>query len=163
MKQVLTFISLILLATGCSTDSDSLQSILGQENTHFRGNSIGDKFKKVLKETEDDHVVSNTENGINCEIQVAETEMLVRYEFDQEELYSIQADIFFSDSTELMQFQEELVSLYNDNYGEVNENGGFLVWKARANSGAEVQFAVADESIEFGRPKLSLTIYNFGY
>ncbi len=163
MKQILISICVILLATGCGTESDSLQLILGQENTHFRGNSIGDKFNKVLKETEDDHVVSKTETGISCEIQVAETEMLVRYEFDQEELYSIQADIFFSDTMELANFQEDLVNLYNKNYGEVNENGGFLVWKARGNSGLEVQFAVADESIEFGRPKLSLTIYNFGY
>jgi hypothetical protein len=50
---------------------------------------------------------------------------------------------------------------YTTNYGEVDLDGGFLVWQNR-DSDTEVEFTLADESIEFGQPKLSLTIYNFG-
>ncbi len=41
----------------------------------------------------------------------------------------------------------------------MTENGGFFVWQEKN----QVEFTLADESIEFGEPKLSLTIYNFGY
>jgi hypothetical protein len=49
-----------------------------------------------------------------------------------------------------------------EQHGEMTSDAGFLVWKDKS-SGTEVEYEVADESIEFGRPKLSLTIYNFDY
>ena len=83
----------------------------------------------------------------------------VRYEFDGEVLYSIQADLFFPDSSALRGFEEGLIDRYNKSYGDMTENGGFFVWQENN----QVEFTLADESIEFGQPKLSLTIYNFGY
>jgi len=159
MKHLIHCIWVLLLLVGCGSETNLLQPIVGNENSHFRGNSIGDKYKNVLKETADDYAVSKSANDIDCELEVDESELIVRYEFDQEKLYSIQADIFFSDTSALLQFQKELIAQYNDNYGEVNEDGGFLIWQ---DSG-KVEFTLADESIEFGRPKLSLTIYNFDY
>lgn len=135
--------------------------IMGKENAHFRGNSIGDKYEEVLKLAAADNPTSTEEGVLNCEFKIEESELLVRYEFDGEKLYAIQADIFFPDSASLHTFQETLVSQYNLAYGEVDEDGGFLVWRHR-HSGTEVEFTLADESIEFGQPKLSLTIYNFG-
>ena len=107
--------------------------------------------------------MSRSSASINCELTANGSEVIVWYEFDRQRLYSIQTDIFFPDTAALAQFQRELMYRYNNRYGEVSENGGFLVWKGKAGKDSQVQFALADESFEFGRPKLSLTIYNFGY
>ena len=86
-------------------------------------------------------------------------ELVSQYDFDENQLYSIQADLFFPDSSELNTFQHELIAHYNDKYGDVDLSSGFLVWQ----ESNRVEFTLADESIEFGHPKLSLTIYNFDY
>jgi len=158
---VYIIIAVSLFACGGSKP-DVLAPIMGQEKAHFRGNSIGDKFDKVLKQVATDNPTSTEQGVLNCEFKVEEYELLVRYEFDQEKLYAIQADIFFADSASLNTFEKSLVDRYNSSFGEVQLDGGFLVWKDNS-SGPEVEFTLADESIEFGQPKLSLTIYNFDY
>jgi hypothetical protein len=155
------YLSLAFTLFSCGSKPDVLKPIMGEENAHFRGISIGDKYEKVLKRAAKDNPTSTEVGVLNCEFKVEESELLVRYEFDQEKLYAIQADIFFADSVSLNTFEKTLVIQYNTNYGEVDLDGGFLVWQNR-DSGTEVEFALADESIEFGQPKLSLTIYNFG-
>ncbi len=157
------FLYIIITVTlfGCSgSEPDVLAPIMGQETGHFRGSSIGDKYQDVLKQVAKDNATSTEEGVLNCEFKIENSELLVRYEFDQEKLYAIQADIFFADTASLNSFQQSLVIQYNSSFGEVNMDGGFFVWRHR-ESDAEVEFALADESIEFGQPKLSLTIYNF--
>lgn len=159
MRTVL-YIALAFALFSCSPKPDVLLPIMGEGNAHFRGNSIGDKYEKVLKRATKDNPISTQTGVLNCEFKVEESELLVRYEFDQEHLYAIQADIFFPDSASLNSFEQTLIEKYNVSYGAVDEDGGFLVWQHR-HSGTEVEFTLADESIEFGQPKLSLTIYNF--
>jgi hypothetical protein len=159
--RTLLCLSLAFTLFSCGSKPDVLKPIMGEGNAHFRGISIGDNYEKVLKRTARDNPTSTEFGVLNCEFKVEESELLVRYEFDQEKLYAIQADIFFADSVSLNTFEKTLVIQYNTNYGEVDLDGGFLVWQHR-HSGTEVEFALADESIEFGQPKLSLTIYNFG-
>ena len=156
MKNYLYILTLFLLAS-CGAEQSNVNQLLGE--SHFRGNAIGDKREKVEKRTATDNLIDKSESTILCELTDANTETTVRYDFDGENLYSIQADIFFSDSTELSAFQKDLVLHYNTKYGEVNEDMGFLVWQ----EDGKVEFTLADESIEFGQPKLSLTIYNFSY
>jgi len=159
MKRLLPFaFALGLMACG-SEKADVLTPILG--SGHFRGNTIGDKYDKVLKQVANDNIVVNDGFNINCETQVDAAEVSVRYEFDDEELYSIQADIFLPDTSALRVFQTDLVESYNERFGAMTEESGFLVWRDRTRSGSEVELTLADESIEFGRPMLSLTIYNF--
>ena len=160
MRTVLC-IALAFTLFSCGSKPDVLMPIMGEGNAHFRGNSIGDSYEKVLKGAAKDNPTSTETGVLNCEFKAEESELLVRYEFDQEKLYAIQADIFFPDSLKLNAFEESLINQYNLAYGEVDEDGGFLVWQHR-HSGAELEFCLADESIEFGQPKLSLTIYNFG-
>lgn len=158
------FIYIILAITlfACGSKSDMLTPVVGPASGHFRGISIGDTYQKVLKHAEKDHPVP-TENGdLNCEFKVDQTELMVKYDFDGEKLYSIQADIFFPDTASLNSFEKGLTERYNSSYGDVQLDGGFLAWRAHT-AGTEVEFTLADESIEFGQPKLSLTIYNFGY
>jgi hypothetical protein len=154
------YITIAITLFACGSKPDLLKPIMGEEKGHFRGSSIGDGYAKVLKQAAQDNPTSTEEDVLNCEFKVEDSELLVRYEFDQDKLYAIQADIFFADTASLNSFQQTLVNRYNSNFGEVNLDGGFYVWRHR-DSGTEVEFALADESIEFGQPKLSLTIYNF--
>ena len=156
MKHLVYFVLATFLIS-CSSELNSLGDIMGEG--HFRGNSIGDKRATVEKLASTDNIVNRNEDNISCELAVAKTELTVTYDFDEETLYSIQADMFFADSTARNHFQTELIADYNAKYGEVDMDGGFLVWQ----EGGKVEFTLADESIEFGQPKLSLTIYNFDY
>lgn len=154
------YIAIAFTLFSCGSKPDVLLPIMGEGSAHFRHNSIGDKYESVLKRAAKDNPNSTEAGVLNCEFIADESEVLVRYEFDQEKLYAIQADIFFPDSTSLNTFEQTLINQYNAAYGKVDEDGGFLVWRHR-DSNTEVEFALADESIEFGQPKLSLTIYNF--
>jgi hypothetical protein len=160
MRAFLYIILSVSLFACSGPEQDVLTPIIGQETGHFRGSAIGDSYEKVSKQVAADNPTSTEEGVLNCEFKVGNSELLVRYEFDQEKLYAIQADIFFADTASLNSFQHSLVNQYNSSFGEVNMDAGFLVWRNR-DSGTEVEFALADESIEFGQPKLSLTIYNF--
>lgn len=159
MRTIL-FIALVFTLFSCGSKPDVLLPIMGEGKAHFRGNSIGDNYGKVLKRAAKDHPIATEPGVLNCELKVEESEVLVRYEFDLEKLYAIQADIFFADSASLSTFEKALIKQYNTAYGLVDEEGGFLVWRHR-HSNTEVEFTLADESFEFGQPKLSLTIYNF--
>lgn len=156
MRKVAYILTLVVFAS-CGAEQSSVEQLIG--DSHFRGNTIGDKRQKVENRAETDNLTDKTESTLVCELNAANTETTVRYDFDGESLYSIQADIFFSDSTARNSFQKQLVTHYNSTYGEVDENMGFLVWQENG----KVEFTLADESIEFGQPKLSLTIYNFSY
>lgn len=155
--RALLFGILITSLFSCGSKTSPLEQVLGE--AHFRGNSIGEKREKVLKTVSEDNITNQDEMAVSCELRIAETDILVRYDFDEDALYSIQADMFFTDSTELNRFQESLIEKYNAKYGKVDVDGGFLVWQ----EDGKVEFTLADESIEFGQPKLSLTIYNFDY
>jgi hypothetical protein len=146
----------------CGRETDTLSPIVGNGEGDFRGNSIGDRYERVLKNAATDNPTIPEEGVISCEFKVEESELLVRYEFDDEKLYSIQADIFFADTASLSSFLTSLQERMAEQHGEMTSDAGFLVWKDKS-SGTEVEYEVADESIEFGRPKLSLTIYNFDY
>lgn len=156
MKKLVYIIVAIALVS-CGEQKSTVTDVIG--SGHFRGNEIGDKREKVEKHAAVDNIVNRTEASINCELTVDDIELLARYDFDQEALYSIQADMFFPDTSEMNVFQGQLIKHYNAKYGEVNMDGGFLVWQEEG----KVEFTLADESIEFGQPKLSLTIYNFDY
>lgn len=147
----------MVILISCGSEKGQLTQVLG--SAHFRGNSIGDVREKVEKVAAKDQISDRTEEALSCELKIDEIELLVRYDFDEESLYSIQADMFFPDSSDLNSFQDELISYYNDKYGEVDLSSGFLVWQ----ESNKVEFTLADESVEFGQPKLSLTIYNFDY
>jgi hypothetical protein len=151
------FILLATLVAGCAGNPDQLQEVIGKG--HFRGHNIGDKRTPIENGIKGIESVVRTESSLDYEQTINEVEMVAHYEFDGDELYSIQADLFFADSSSLVSFQEKLIANYNTRYGAVNEDGGFLVWQ----QDGKVEFTLADESIEFGEPKLSLTIYNFDY
>lgn len=149
----------LLILFSCNDGSDTLTPIIGNTQSHFRDVSIGDSFKKVQKRLVKDSLLLVEAGILSSELRIKEMDLLVRYEFDQDYLYAIQADIYFTDSTHLHAFEKSLIEKYNNAYGEVVEEGGFLVWQQQ-KSNTEVEFTLADESFEFGQPKLSLTIYN---
>lgn len=151
-------LSIILFFAACASPDDVLVSIIGAENSHFQGVSIGDKYSVVGKQTAAS-TTSKSESSIVSEFEANNASVTVKYEFDENVLYSIQADVFFADTTALDIFEKSLIQRYNNAYGELTEDGGFFVWQENN----QVEFTLADESIEFGQPKLSLTIYNFGY
>jgi hypothetical protein len=141
----------------CAEQQSAVTDVIG--TGHFRGHNIGDKRKHIEKGIKGIESLTQSENSLRYEQTIDGVELVAQYDFDQEALYSIQADMFFPDSTELSSFQDELINHYNTKYGDVNVDGGFLVWQEEG----KVEFTLADESIEFGQPKLSLTIYNFDY
>lgn len=141
----------------CGTDKGQLTDVIG--TGHFRGHNIGDKQKQIENSLKGIESLSLTESSFNYEQTINGVELVSRYDFDQEALYSIQADLFFPDSAELNRFEDELIAHYNAKYGEVDLSSGFLIWQ----ESGKVEFTLADESVEFGQPKLSLTIYNFDY
>lgn len=148
---------IMLLVASCGEQKSAITDVIG--TGHFRGHNIGDKRKHIEKGIKGIESLTQTENSFRYEQVIDDVELIAQYDFDQEALYSIQADMFFPDSSELNSFQDELIKHYNTKYGEVNVDGGFLVWQ----EDGKVEFTLADESIEFGQPKLSLTIYNFDY
>lgn len=156
MKKLVYMIAAIVLVS-CGEQKSTVTDVLG--TGHFRGHNIGDKRKPVENSLKGIESLNKTENSLHYEQLIDGVELVSRYDFDEDALYSIQADMFFPDSTELSRFQESLIEHYNTKYGKVNVDGGFLVWQ----EDGKVEFTLADESIEFGQPKLSLTIYNFDY
>ncbi|MGB0367788.1 MAG: hypothetical protein ACPGD8_00175 [Flavobacteriales bacterium] len=155
----LLLLSIAIFLAGCSAPkSDLIQTVIGSENAHFRGVSIGDKKQKVLKKTAA-NLVTDNEAGVATAFDANGVSVTVQYEFEDLQLYSIQADLFFADTSALNTFEHSLIEQYNSKYGELTEKGGFFVW--RENN--QIEFNLADESIEFGQPKLSLTIYNFSF
>ena len=156
MKKLVYIIAAIVLVS-CGEQKSTVTDVLG--TGHFRGHNIGDKRKPVENSLKGIESLNKTENSLNYEQLIDGVELVSRYDFDEDALYSIQADMFFPDSTELSRFQESLIEHYNTKYGKVNVDGGFLVWQ----EDGKVELTLADESIEFGQPKLSLTIYNFDY
>ena len=156
MKKLVYIIAAIVLVS-CGEQKSTVTDVLG--TGHFRGHNIGDKRKPVENSLKGIESLNKTENSLHYEQLIDGVELVSRYDFDEDALYSIQADMFFPDSTELSRFQESLIEHYNTKYGKVNVDGGFLVWQ----EDGKVEFTLADESIEFGQPKLSLTIYNFDY
>lgn len=158
MKRILQ-LSVILLLGACSSHQDeSLEAVFGSENEHFQGVSIGDKHVNVVKKVAGT-ITTDNESGIASAFDVNDVSVTVQYEFENEKLYSIQADLFFPDTAALNSFEQSLIGFYDQEFGEMTENGGFFVW----HENNQVEFTLADESIEFGQPKLSLTIYNFDY
>lgn len=150
----------MILAVGlvsCGEQKSAVTDVIG--TGHFRGHNIGDKQNQIENSLKGIESLNRTENSLNYEQTVDGIELVSRYDFDEEALYSIQADMFFPDSSALSSFQNELIQHYNAKYGNVDMDGGFLVWQ----EDGKVEFTLADESIEFGQPKLSLTIYNFDY
>jgi hypothetical protein len=159
-NDVTRFLVLALIAVtvvSCSEQKSAVTDVIG--TGHFRGHNIGDKQKQIENSLKGVESLNQTESSLRYEQTIDGVELIAQYDFDQEALYSIQADMFFPDSSDLNSFQDELINHYNTKYGEVNMESGFLVWQEEG----KVEFTLADESIEFGQPKLSLTIYNFDY
>ena len=158
MKRILQ-LSVVLLTAGCSAnDNETLSAVLGTGNGHFQSVSIGDKHAKVLRNVAAT-VITVNEDGVTTAFEKQDVSVSVQYEFEDEKLYSIQADLFFPDAAVMNNFEQLLITRYNNKYGALSENGGFFVWQENN----QVAFTLADESIEFGQPKISLTIYNFDY
>lgn len=156
MKKLVYLIVAIALVS-CGEQKSTITDVIG--TGHFRGHNIGDKQKQIENSLKGIESLNRTENSLNYEQAIDGIELVSRYDFDEEALYSIQADMFFPDSSALNSFENELIKHYNTKYGGVDMDGGFLVWQEEG----KVEFTLADESIEFGQPKLSLTIYNFDY
>ena len=154
------YILVAIALTSCGEQKSMLTDVIGVG--HFRGHNIGDKREQIENSVKGIGSLTQTENSLRYEQTIKGVELVSQYDFDQEALYSIQVDMFFPDSSSLDSFESNLVERYNSLYGEVRLDGGFLVWKDHS-AGTEVEFTLADESIEFGQPKLSLTIYNFDY
>jgi hypothetical protein len=158
MKRILQ-LSVVLVTAGCSAnDNEALSAVLGTGNGHFQCVSIGDKHTKVLRIVAAT-VITNNEDGVTTAFEKQDVSVSVQYEFEDEKLFSIQADLFFSDTAVMNNFEQLLINRYNNKYGALSENGGFFVWQENN----QVEFTLADEGIEFGQPKISLTIYNFDY
>ena len=151
------YMILAVALVSCGEQKSAVIDVIG--TGHFRGHNIGDKQNQIENSLKGIESLNRTENSLNYEQTIDGIELVSRYDFDEEALYSIQADMFFPDSSALSSFQNELIQHYNAKYGNVDMDGGFLVWQ----EDGKVEFTLADESIEFGQPKLSLTIYNFDY
>ena len=162
MKRSLFYLLTLTLAIGCGTKTDVLEPVIGDKTAHFRGNSIGDLFDSVSDNLHvEDAIVE--ESSISFEQSVDNIELGVKYDFDENRLYSIQADLFFSEEPDLAVFEQSLVERYTQLYGESEVSAGFKIWNQQVNDSLIIEYMLADESIEFGQPKLSLTIYNFEY
>ena len=153
----LVYILVAIALVSCGEQKSAVTDVIG--TGHFRGHNIGDKQNQIGNRLKGIESLNRAENSLNYEQTIDGIELVSRYDFDEEALYSIQADMFFPDSSALSSFQNELIQHYNAKYGNVDMDGGFLVWQ----EDGKVEFTLADESIEFGQPKLSLTIYNFDY
>jgi len=162
MKQSLTYLLVLVLAVGCQTDTDVLKPILGDETAHFQGNSIGDQFESVKGKLTVDNALIEA-NSIFYEQPLDDMELGVNYDFDENRLYSIQVDLFFAEEPSLALFEKSLSERYTGAYGKSEMSAGFKIWNQQMNDSLKIEYMLADESIEFGQPKLSLTIYNFEY
>lgn len=152
---------MILALLGCASEEDVLIDVVGHQGSHFRGSDIGDAYETVHGRLLEDGLQTEESDELTAVHRKGGMEMTTRYEFDAGELFAIQADIFFADSARLNHFRQALTSRYNATYGEVTEEAGFLVWQQLHSKNEDVEITVADESFEFGQPKLSITIYNF--
>ncbi len=102
MRRILGLL-VILLVVSCGSTESSLDSVFGTEQGHFQGVSIGDEYRKVSKNVAGTTVLKD-EGLIACEYEVADASVAVRYVFDGTELYSIQAELFFLDTSALKSF-----------------------------------------------------------
>lgn len=161
MKRVYLALLIFAFCYSCNSGSDVTTAIVGSTG-HFNGNSIGNT-KEMIMSNLSALEIQEEGKSIVTDQSLDGLELVTRYDFDQNVLISIQADMFFFEEASLKIFEQQLGDRYTKRMGESEEESGFKIWKLQANDTLNIEFTLADESIEFGQPKLSLTIYNFDY
>ena len=160
MIRCIPYISIIFLS-GCAQELITADSIIGNQN-QFRGISIGNDLEEVLTSLDCPEITPYSNERIDGFDELGENSTLeISLELEEEELVAIQADVFLPDQAEALRLIDELNDLLSSRYGKPDYRSGFTVWLDQAGIDQPTEFALADESLESGNPKLSITIYNF--
>ena len=164
MKGQLVLLStIILLFISCGNEEVNSEGPTTSHSVplgHFRGISIGDAMDVVLKREPIDSVVFSIPNQVMYNIGTDTCVLQVSYEFEEDTLHTIQADWFFLEEVDLEQMAEEIRTSFDNKYARQEGQGDFEVWKSVNAEGEMVEFTMMDASTEYGRPVLSLTIYD---
>jgi len=161
LKKLISYLVVLVILPGCSQEALTAESVMGIRN-QFRGIGIGDELRKVLTELDCDEVSPQNPNRIEGVADFGHgATMQVSLELEQKALVAIQADIFLPDQAETLRLMDDLSVLLSSRYGEKTTRGDFSLWLDQAGKENPTEFALADESAEYGTPKLSITIYNF--
>ena len=157
-----SILSLLLIAlSSCEKTHITAESIMGFRD-QFRGISIGDDLEQVLTELDCAEITPYSNNNIGGFSELDKNASLdISLELEEEILVAIQADVYLPDQAEAIRLMDDLGNLLSSRYGEREVRSGFQVWLDRAGKIQATEFALADETLESGSPKLSITIYNF--
>lgn len=137
------------------------ESIMGLQE-QFRGISIGDNLEEVLTELDCAEVTPYSNDRIGGVNELGKNSTLeISLELEEELLVAIQADVFLADQAESIRLMDDISELLTSRYGPGTNRSDFKVWLDQAGKIQPTEFAVTDESLASGEPKLSITIYNF--
>ncbi len=155
---------MMLFSVSCGergTDASQTGSTLGDDRSHFRGSSIGDPIDDVLRREPIDSVVFSIPKQVVYSFGSDTIVQQVSYEFENDTLYTIQADWFFLTAEMLLRVQDQIRASFDTRYVRQMGEGDFEVWQAVRADGSMVGFTLMEATTEYGRPVLSLTVYRF--
>lgn len=163
MRHLFPILLLLVACTSQPKEENPITEILGSAEGDFRGVNIGDSQVEVLAK-EQDHVVYTMPEELTCRIpsQLKEsTHYEISYGFGEGGLYLIELDVFPGTDNEKKELFELFKSYYDQRYGESSVEDGFSMWQTFSHRGTDVEISIIDESIEQGKPYLSITFYEY--
>lgn len=147
----LTVFILFLIACG-SNKSDYFEAINSNDFGHYRGVEIGMKINEVKAIEDENFLKDEMPTYLHYDVSLdMGNSYTVSYDFSSEdELYEIEMNSFFDIIDDAQKLMDDFKEFFHEKYGDesVSEDG-YLIWKIN-NSGKDVEFAMKNESEEYG-------------
>lgn len=162
-KFSLSAIVLLLFISSCRGRLDKHGEVFAEmmknEDGLFRGVSIGDTPDQVQR-AEGVAPSDFNETMYSYEGTIGESgSFVVRYGFENGKVYEILVEANFDENAEGLNMLTGFRDYFNEMYGLYEKEGGYLVWKTKANSSnPDVMIEMMDESefSDFGQFSLSM-------
>lgn len=159
MIRKLSYLLILLAFIGCGGNELTSEDVIGTSG-HFHGAVMGDDLETTRQHLEP--FLMNDNSVLTGILEKGPDRSVVyRLEFSNEELAAIQLDIFTKDEAEKLRLTDDIIHTLNKRFGQSLSRSGFYLWQDTFSPHRSVEYAFADESAEYGIPKLSLTIYTF--
>ena len=159
MIRKLSYLLLLLACASCGGSELTSEDVIGTSG-HFHGAVMGDDIELTRQHLEP-FLVNDNSVLIGILEKGPDRSVNYRLEFSNEELVAIQLDIFTRDEAEKLRLTDDIMQTLNKRLGGSIARSGFHLWQDTFSPQRSVEYAFADESAEYGIPKLSLTIYTF--
>ncbi|MBN8695357.1 MAG: hypothetical protein J0L87_02400 [Bacteroidetes bacterium] len=164
------FAMFILLMQSCSEPKSELaqygpvfEQVMKSDAGVFRGFALGDK-QDTIQKTESSQPIEADDGYLYYEYGMDTLGSYnVAYNFEENELSEIQADVFITNSASTETVYDGFKKYFDQHYGVCEDHMGFAVWTVKSGKYGDVRINLSDESADFtveNNPgKISIWIY----